>query len=474
MKSFLRKKTKIVATIGPATESVSQLEKLFKAGVNVMRMNFSHNTHDWHLQVLKNAQKAAKKQKKQIAFLQDLSGPKIRTGDLKNDAKIELTPGANITLTTKKIIGDKNKISINYKKLPREVKKGDILKLEDGKKELEILEATNTEILCKVIIGGMLGSRKGINVPGVDLSISSLTTKDKKDVLFGIQNKVDFIALSFVQNKNDILGLQKILKKHKSQAKIIAKIETGAAVRNIDDIIKVSDGIMVARGDMAIEVGAEHVPEIQKSIIEKCNKIGKPVITATQMLDSMENSPVPTRAEVSDIANAILDGTDAIMLSGETTIGKYPIQSVETMTSIAQRTEPRYKNIDLEYDYTEADITETMSKSVVHIANKTRARLIIALTETGYTARMMSRYKPHHGIIAITPHQKTANQLVLSGGCYPLVKKLPSDVKKISNEIKKIVYKNNWADTGEKIVVTMGSRFGEPGSTNTIFVIQAK
>lgn len=474
MKSFLRKKTKIVATIGPATESTDQLEKLFEAGVNVVRMNFSHNTHDWHLRVLKNAQKAAKKQKKQIALLQDLSGPKIRTGALENDEKVELVPGAKITLTTKKVTGNKNLMSVNYKKLPAEVSKGDILKLEDGKKELEVLKTTETEIFCKVITGGMLGSRKGINVPGVDLSISSLTAKDKKDVIFGIENEVDFIALSFVQNKNDILGLKKILKKHKSQAKIIAKIETEAAVRNIDDIIEVSDGIMVARGDMAIEVGAERVPEIQKTIIEKCNHVGKPVITATQMLDSMENSPVPTRAEVSDIANAILDGTDAIMLSGETTIGKYPVRSVQTMTSIAKRTEPRYKNVDLEYDHEEADITDTMSKSVVRIANKTRARLIVALTETGHTARMMSRFKPHHGIIAITPHQKTANQLVLSSGCRALVKKLPGDIKKISNEIKKIVHKNNWANTGEKIIVTMGSRFGEPGSTNTIFVIQAK
>lgn len=473
MKSFLRKKTKIVATIGPATESQKQLEKLFEAGVNVVRMNFSHNTHQWHLGVLERAKKAAKKQKKNIALLQDLAGPKIRTGLLETDEKVELIPGEKLTLTTKKVRGNANLMSVNYKKLPSEVKAGDILKIEDGKKEILVNKTTDTEIFCTVVTGGWLGSNKGINVPGVDLSISSLTSKDKKDLVFGIENEVDFVALSFVQNAQDIIGLRKILKKAKSQAKIIAKIETEAAVRNFDEILEVTDGIMVARGDMAIEVGAERVPEIQRMIIQRCNAAAKPVITATQMLDSMESSPVPTRAEVSDIANAILDGTDAIMLSGETTIGQYPLKAVETMTSIAKRTEPHYKNVDLEYGGEARDIVDTMSHSVVRIANNTRARLIVALTDSGYTAQMIARFKPHHGIVALTRYQKTANRLVLSRGCRAVVTNTEGPITELSEKIQKIVKKNAWANKGEKIVITAGSPFGSKGSINTVFVIEA-
>ena len=272
MTSLLQKKTKIVATIGPATESQKQLEELFQAGVNIIRMNFSHNTHEWHLGVLERAQKAAKKQKKNIALLQDLAGPKIRTGLLATD-RVELIPGETLTLTTKKIKGDANHMSVNYKKLPAEVKKGDVLKIEDGKKSVRVEKTTDTDIITTVITGGWLGSNKGINVPGVDLSISSLTPKDKVDVLFGIKHNVDYIALSFVQNKNDIIGLRKILTKAGSRAHIIAKIETEAAVRNIDEIIEVSDAIMVARGDMAIEVGAERVPMIQKMIMRNVIKL---------------------------------------------------------------------------------------------------------------------------------------------------------------------------------------------------------
>ncbi len=471
MKSFLRKKTKIIATIGPATESSAQLEKLFKAGVNVVRMNFSHNTHAWHLGVLKRSRAVAKKINKQVPLIQDLAGPKIRTGDLKENT-VRLVAGKKITLTTKKIIGDATIMSVNYKKLPQEVKKGDILKIEDGKKELLVQKTTQTDIICKIITGGELGSRKGINVPDVDLSISSLTPKDRKDVLFGIKNKVDFIALSFVQNAKDITTLRKILDKHNSHAQIIAKIETNAAVRNIDDIIEAADGIMVARGDMAIEIGAENVPMIQKSIIKKCNHIGKPVITATQMLDSMEHSPVPTRAEVSDIANAILDGTDAIMLSGETTIGKYPVRAVQAMTSIAQTTEPNHVDTDLEYSGGERGVLDTMSHSVVRIANNARAKLIVSLTENGLTTRMIARFKPNQGVISITPYQKTANQLSLTAGCRPVKLVLKNELQTIFSEIRKLVKKNKWAKDGDKVVVSAGSPFGSGGSTNAIFIIQ--
>lgn len=473
MKTILKKKTKIVATIGPATESQKQLENLIKAGLNVVRLNFSHNTHEWHLAVLKRAQKAAKKQSQYLAILQDLSGPKIRIGKLKEES-INLVKRKKIILTTKKVLGTTELLSVNYKNLPKDVKKGDILKLEDGKKELRVDKKNKTDIFCTVIVGGKIGSYKGINVPGVSLSVSSLTPKDKKDVLFGIENNVDFIALSFVQTKNDILHLRKILDAHKCRAQVIAKIETSAAIENIDEIIGVSDGIMVARGDMAIEIGAEHVPMVQKMIIEKCNTIGKPVITATQMLDSMENSPIPTRAEVSDIANAILDGTDAIMLSGETTIGKFPLKAVETMTSIAQRTEPFLKNTDLEYVEGNISLVDTMTQSTVQIANNIGARLIITLTESGFTSRMVARFKPEHQIIAITPHIKVARILNLSYGCKPIIMDIEHRTQKVIEKIQKLVKDKKWAKKGENIVITMGYPFGISGSTNKIFVIEAK
>lgn len=313
-----------------------------------------------------------------------------------------------------------------------------------------------------------------MNLPDTLLSISSLTAKDKKDVLFGIHHDVDFIALSFVQTAKDVKDLKRILDKYKSKAKIIAKIETTPAVKNIDEILTIADGAMVARGDMAVEVGVEKVPLIQKMIIEKCNRLGKPVITATQMLDSMEKSPVPTRAEVSDIANAILDGTDAIMLSGETTIGKYPVESVATMSAIARRTEPHSTNTNLNYFGESKDIVDTMSTSVVRIANNVRARLIITLTKSGLTPHMVARFKPHHGIIAITPKRRTFNQLQLLYGCKPILSNMSGSIDHLTKEIQKLVKKNKWAEQGEHIVVTAGSKFGTPGSTNTIFVIEAK
>ncbi len=473
MKSYLEKKTKIVATIGPATESEKQLEKLFKAGVNVVRLNFSHNTHDWHQKIYDRTRKITEKQKRNIGVLQDLSGPKIRIGDLKEE-KIILKKGKKIILTTDTILGDEKRVSVNYKKLPLDVKKGAIIKIEDGKKSIRVDKTTKTEIYCTVLVGGFLSARKGINVPGVDLSVYSLTSKDKKDVLFGIKNKVDFIALSFVQNKNDILHLKKILEKNHCEAMVIAKIETSAAIKNIEDIINVSDGVMVARGDLAIEIGAEKVPMLQKEIITRCNELGKPVITSTQMLDSMEESPVPTRAEVSDIANAILDGTDAIMLSGETTIGKYPIEAVKTMTSIAQRTEPYHEDVDLEYFFGETSLADSLTQSVVQIANNINAKLIVSLTESGFTARMISRFKPHQLLVSITPHKETAQKLSLSYGNFPLILTLEKRTSKNMENILDLIKKEKLAKKGEKVVVTMGYPFGKVKSTNKILVLDAK
>ncbi len=467
-----QKKTKIVATIGPASRNKETLERMVHAGLNVVRMNFSHGSHEDHLDTIHIIRSVTKKTKQPIAILQDLCGPKIRIG--KVEENVQINKGDIFILTTKPCLGNQEKVSVSYKKLPKEVSVGSVIKIDDGKISLEVTHITDTEISCKVLVGGIIRSNKGLNLPHTTLSISSLTAKDKQDVLFGIQHEVDFVALSFVQTAKDIHDLRTILNKHGSKAMIIAKIETTAALENLDAILQASDGAMVARGDMAVEVGVEHVPLIQKQIIQKCNVLGKPVITATQMLDSMEKSPTPTRAEVSDVANAILDGSDAIMLSSESAVGLYPVESIETMTAIAKRTEPHVTNMHLEYINDSRNIVDTMSISVARIANNVRARLIVTLTESGLTPRMISRFNPYHPIIAITPNQLTVNQLQLSYGCIPVLSHMKGDIKSLSSAIQKLVKQHKLASSGEHIVVTMGSAFGTPGSTNTIFVIQAK
>jgi pyruvate kinase len=472
MQTIQQKKTKIVATIGPASRNKKVLTEMISEGLNVIRMNFSHGSHEDHADTLRIVHAAEKKAKMPVAILQDLSGPKIRVGEIELGSM--LVNGSLFILTTKKCIGNGSRAYVNYKKLPKEIKLGATIKIDDGKKELTVTKIKGDDIHTRVIVGGPLSSNKGVNLPDTELSISSLTLKDKRDVLFGIEHDVDFIALSFVQTAKDIKDLKRILDKHNSRAKIIAKIETTPAVKNIDEILAIADGAMVARGDMAVEVGVEKVPLIQKMIIKKCNKLGKPVITATQMLDSMEESPVPTRAEVSDIANAILDGTDAIMLSGESAIGKYPVESIKTMAAIAARTEPASRNVDLEYTGDSKSSGNSIAASAVRIANNIRARLLICLTESGSTAYITARFKPHHGIIAITPHRQVFNQLQLLYGCVPVIANMSGSINEVSKEIQKLVKKNDWAEAGEKIVVTAGTPFGEVGSTNTIFVIEAK
>ena len=470
MNNDLLKKTKIVATIGPASREVSVLTKMIHAGLNTVRMNFSHGSHEDHLDTITQVKKAQKKAKKPVAILQDLSGPKIRIGDVQEGTV--LAEGKPFVITTTSCTGDENRASVKFKPIVKAVSKGSVIKIDDGKISLRVIRVEGNDIHTTVLVGGPLSSNKGVNLPDITLPISSLTAKDKKDVLFGIEHDVDYIALSFVQTAKDIRDLRKILAKHTCQAKIIAKIETTAAIENLDEILEAADGAMVARGDMAVEIGVERVPMIQKSIIRKCNHLGKPVITATQMLDSMEKNPTPTRAEVSDVANAIIDGTDAIMLSSESAVGKYPVESIATMSAIAIRTELYTKNARLDYVGEPLDIVDTMTVSSVRIANNVRARLIIPLTESGFTAQMIARFKPHHKIVAITPRKKTFNQLQLVYGCNPVLSDIKGDIKELSGNIRKIVIKEKLARKGEKVVVTMGAPFGEPGSTNTVFVIE--
>lgn len=467
------KKTKIVATIGPATGSEEMLGKLLKAGLNVMRLNFSHGDFKEHQERINNFRKAEAKTGITGAVLQDLGGPKIRIGMFSTES-INLKVGKTFVLTTDEIVGDENRVSINYKALPKEVEKGHHIYLHDGKKKLEVVDIKGNDVICKVLVGGDMKGKRGVNLPHSELSVKSLTEKDLKDLEFGIKNKVDFIALSFVRRPSDITELREILKKRKCDAGIIAKIETPQAVKNIDEIIKLSDGIMVARGDLAIEVPFEEVPMIQKMIIKKANDAGKPIITATQMLESMIKNPVATRAEVSDVANAILDGTDAVMLSEETTLGDFPVEAVTVMSKIAEQIEKNYPEKEVVHanGNGETEVADSITGSVVKTAHDVGAKVIVALTESGFTARMVSRHKPLTPILTLSPNDRTSQKLALSFGCTAIT--IPR--YKTINEAFKIVrthcLKEKLAKKGDKVVIAAGAPFNTKGIVTNMLIVE--
>ena len=467
-----KKKTKIVCTIGPATESEESLTKLLKAGMNVMRLNFSHGDFAEHLNRVVNLRKASEKTGIMAATLQDLAGPKIRIGNFSTEF-ITLKEGQKFTITTDDVVGDQNKVSVNYPKFAKEVQKGHIVYLHDGQKKLEVLDVKGNDVICKVLVGGDIKGKRGVNLPSTNLSISSLTDKDRKDLEFGIKNKVDFFALSFVRKPEDILELREILNKKKSQAMIIAKVETPQAIHNIDKIIELADGVMVARGDLAIEVPAEHVPSLQKMIIKKCNEAGKPVITATQMLESMIKSPVPTRAEVSDVANAILDGTDAVMLSEETTLGQFPVQAVEVMNRVAISIEndTRHRELLRVILHTPLQkVGESITASVVKTADRIDAKYIVSLTYSGNSTRLISRLKPNQPIIVFTPNEVTFRQTMLSYATYPVLIEKFSHFSEMLKVIRGFFVKSKLVQKGDKFVVASGMPFGKVIETNMMVV----
>ncbi len=464
------KKTKIVATIGPVSENEKTMTEMVKSGMNVARLNFSHGDYKEHGHRIRLARKVSKKLSTPIAVLQDLSGPKIRIGEFYKE-RIVLNPGQMFTLTVKKCVGDEKKVFVNYKNLPKELKKGSIVLLDDGKKKLRVLKISGDDIHCRVQVGGETKGKRGVNLPGAYLKISSITKKDKKDLDFGIKNNVDFVALSFVRRPEDISDLRKILRSKKSDAGIIAKIETAEAIENLDKIIELSDGIMVARGDLAIEVPAQDVPLLQKMIIKKCNRAGKPVITATQMLESMIKSPVPTRAEVSDVANSILDGTDAIMLSEETTLGDYPVVAVKTMAEVARATEGQRRSTDYDEEtITEKGVVDSVSESIVKTAEDIRAKAIVALTESGFTARMISRFRPKQPIIVMSHKEKVYNKMALSFGCLPMPTESFAHIDHATATISKFMVEKKLARKGDKVVVAAGLPYGKVGGTNMLLV----
>ena len=374
------RKTKIVCTIGPSSESLENIKKLIMAGMNVARLNFSHGDFEEHGNRIKNIRQASAELGKSIAILLDTKGPEIRTGKLKEEP-IELVQDEFITLTTEEILGDKNRISITYKDLPGDVEVGSTILIDDGLIGLTVVDIQGTEIKCRIVNGGTIKSKKGVNVPGVNISLPGITEKDANDIKFGIEQGIDFIAASFVRKASDVLEIRQLLEQHNAtHIQIISKIENQQGVDNLDEILEVSDGLMVARGDLGVEIPAEDVPLVQKRMIEKCNRVGKPVITATQMLDSMQRNPRPTRAEASDVANAIFDGTDAIMLSGETAAGKYPVESVLTMSRIAEKAESalEYREIFVKQSNAQqTTVTEAISQAVANSALELNAKAII-------------------------------------------------------------------------------------------------
>ncbi len=467
------KKTKIVATIGPATESKESLTKLLKAGMNVMRLNFSHGDFKEHQARVNNFRAAMAETGMVGAILQDLGGPKIRIGNFSTES-ITLVAGKTFTLTTEDIVGDNTRVSVNYPLLPKEVEKGHIIFLHDGKKKLQVTEVKGNEVICKVLVGGDIKGRRGVNLPDSELTIKSLTEKDLVDLEFGIKNKVDFIALSFVRRPEDITELREILKKRKCDAGIIAKIETPQAVRNIDAIIELVDGIMVARGDLAIEVPFEKVPLIQKSLIDKCTAAGKPIITATQMLESMIKSPVPTRAEVSDVANAILDGTDAVMLSEETTLGDYPVEAVTVMSKVAMEIEESVKERGMFFSTGGEliSVTDSITSSVVKTAHDVGAKVIVALTEGGSTACMISRHRPHAPILALSPKAQTSQKLALSFGCQPVTIERYKTLGEALSLVRTHCLKHKLAAKGDKVVVASGAPFNTKGVSTNMLVVE--
>ena len=464
------KKTKIVCTIGPASESVDMLVNLINAGMNVCRLNFSHGDYEEHGARIKNIREAVKITGKRVAILLDTKGPEIRTNDMENGA-ITMKIGDSVRISMTEVLGTNEKFSITYPELINDVNVGSHILLDDGLIDLEVtdIDRDANEIVTVVKNEGVLKNKKGVNVPGVSVNLPGITEKDANDIRFGIGQGIDFIAASFVRRASDVLEITKILEEENAtHIQIIPKIENQEGIDNIDEILKVSDGLMVARGDMGVEIPTEDVPVVQKALIKKCNALGKPVITATQMLDSMQRNPRPTRAEANDVANAIYDGTDAVMLSGETAAGDYPLEAVQTMARIAVRTEETLVNQDsfaLKL-YSKTDMTEAIGQSVGHTARNLGIQTIVAATESGHTARMISKYRPKAHIVAITFSEQKARSLSLSWGVYATVADKPSSTDEMFNLASKVSQEEGYASEGDLIIITAGVPVGEEGTTN--------
>lgn len=464
------RKTKIVCTLGPASNSEEVLEQMLRYGMNVARLNFSHATHDIHKKNIETFRKVRDKLGIPAAVMLDTRGPEIRLRDFKGGCA-DIKCGEEYILTTENVLGDDKCCAITCESLPRQIKAGNSILIDDGRISLRVIEAKDKNVRCKVECGGVVSNHKGINVPNLHIDMPYLSEQDKEDLKFGIEQDVDFIAASFVRCKEDVISLRKFLDYYGGHSiKIISKIENNEGIENFDEILTHSDGIMVARGDMGVEVEYERLPGIQKRFIRRCYQSGKMVITATQMLESMINNPSPTRAEITDVANAVFDGTSAVMLSGESAMGKYPALAVKVMAKIAERAEldafemGAYQNFKYDMDFT--DTTNAICDATCTTARDIKAKAIIAVTKQGQTARRMSKFRPYEPIVAATPIKKTYHQLALSWGVYPVMARYQSTTDELFTHSVDCAKQLDIVSDGDRVVITAGVPLGTTGSTN--------
>jgi len=469
------RRTKIVCTIGPASESEEVLRRLIDAGMDVVRLNLSHSDQAWHTAALGRIRALSAAMGRPVGILWDLSGPKLRVGKMQ-EGGVELVPGQEIVLTTRPIIGHAGEVPVQYAHLPEHVRPGERILLDDGLLEVQVVEAAGTDVRARVVTGGILQSNKGLNLPNASLAIPAITPKDRDDLRLGLSLGVDWVALSFVRTADEVRQLKSLIREYAPDAvptPVISKIEKPEAIQNIDSLIEESDGIMVARGDLGIETSPEEVPIMQKRIIRKCNLAGKPVITATQMLESMIHSPRPTRAEASDVANAILDGTDAVMLSGETAAGEYPVEAVETMARIAlyaEREATGAWRARRQMPVQCCNIAEAVSHASTETAADLGAAAIITPTVSGYTAFMVAKYRPEAPIVAVTPNEETQRRLTLVWGVCPLLAKRTENTDEMTADAVRTAVAHGCVKPGELVVLTGGAAGSTPGTTNMMTV----
>lgn len=462
------RRTKIVCTIGPASASDKMLESLIRAGMNVARLNFSHGDYAFHRRVIRKIRQLERKLDMPVAILQDLPGPKIRIGAIAGD-HVRLQNRRPIVLTTRKILGTELAVSVNFPNLGRTVKKGDPILLGDGEIELEATQVGRHEVKCRIVVGGVLGSHKGIHFPQSSLNIRALTARDKQDLAFGIEQKVDMIALSFVRTSEDIRYARREIARRGSSVPIIAKIEKHEALDHLDAILENVDGIMVARGDLGLEIAQERIPTAQKMMIQKANHLGKPVITATQMLRSMVWNPRPTRAEVADIANAILDGTDALMLSEETAAGDYPLEAVKIMAQVAEETERILEPRQL-FAGLKRTVPEAISRSAISLARDLQVKAFLIPTTSGSTARLIARYRPRQPIIAVSPDPQTVKMLCLVWGVYPVPIRGFKSTDEMVALLQRKTLELGFVKSKDLVAITAGLPLHQAGTTNMITV----
>ena len=468
------KKTKIVCTIGPASRDADTMREMLEAGMNVARLNFSHGTHEEHRKTIETFRRVRDEQDRPAAILLDTKGPEIRLGDFENGSEI-LEEGDEFTLTSEECPGTKERVSTTYKALPSQVSLGTSILIDDGRVRLRVAGTTEDEVRCVVVNGGKVSNRKGVNIPNQSLDLEYISEADRQDILFGIEMDVDYVAASFVRSGADVKVLRSLLNENGGdRIKIISKIENTEGIENFKEILALSDGIMIARGDMGVEVDFEKLPGIQKKFIKECCKAGKTVITATQMLESMTHSPAPTRAEITDVANAVFDGTSAVMLSGESAAGDYPVETVKAMAKIVSQAEEDAEEVNqykfLEVETNDRDVSNAMGHAACTTAHDIKASAIVAITTSGSTAEMMAKYKPVEPIIAATPDSKTYHQQALTRGVYPVLTQRSSNWNDLMEKAIEGAERMKFVKKGDCIVLSAGMPLQVPGTTNLIRV----